>query len=84
MTTIEPVHFIAYEHGADPIEHAAWHIAMHFEISEQVVLGQVHPGVAVAQLDHDLTSVARRAVAALLDAGWTPPDVTNLQIGEAR
>lgn len=79
MTTIEPVHLIAYEHGADPIEHAAQHVAMHFEISEQVLLGQVHPGVAVAQLDHELISVARRAVAALLDAGWTPPDVAELR-----
>lgn len=79
MTTIEPIHRIAYEHGADPIEHAAWHIALHFEISEEVVSGKVQPGVAVAHLDHDFKSVARRAVAALLDAGWTPPDVEAIR-----
>jgi len=81
VTTIEPIHLIAYEAGADPIEHAAWHIALHMEVSEAVLAGEVNPNVPISRLNHDYLSVARRAIGALLDAGWTPPDVTSLRKG---
>lgn len=74
---IEPLDQSAYDAGVDPIDWAAQLAATHIEVRDQVRAGQVHPGVPVAQLDQDPMATGRRIVASLLDAGWTPPTITQ-------
>lgn len=74
--TIEPIHRSAYEHGSDPIDHLIGCLALHIGIRDQVLRGDICPGVPITQLDQRAAPLARRLVALILDAGWTPPYVT--------
>jgi hypothetical protein len=81
VTDIEPVHRIAYEEGHDPIEHAVWLAAMTIEVRDQVVATRVHTPSAFPIVKFALTddATARRIIAVLLDAGWTPPQTATTQ-----
>lgn len=79
MSDIDPIHRIAYEHGADPIEHAVMHLGFHIEARDAVLTGEVKHGHAITLLAQDEESHARRLIGQLLNAGWTPPDVTALR-----
>ena len=74
MSDIEPVHAWAYRNGVDPIEWAAKLAANHIGARDEARAGHLAPGVPVTLLPLDNVSVGRRIVAALLDAGWTPPN----------
>lgn len=76
MTDIDAISRIRYGGGVDPIEHAVFLLAIDMEIRDDVLIGDVLPGVPIAQLDQTYEAYARRMVAKLLNAGWTPPTTT--------
>jgi hypothetical protein len=60
----------AYSTGQDPIDYAAVNvIAGHID-------AHVHPDAYPADTDPVTAALSRRIVGDLLDAGWTPPEVT--------
>lgn len=73
MTDIEPVHQIQYDHGKDPIDWAVFIVASDLEIRDEVMAGHVKHGVPITLLDQTYEAYARRTIAKLLNAGWTPP-----------
>lgn len=76
---IEPLHQFIYDQGSDPIEWAARLIAIQFDAQESVIVARFHDPKAFPgyHLDLDSMSTARRAIAQLLDAGWTPPSLPS-------
>ena len=78
---IEPLHQFIYDQGSDPIEWAAQLIAIQFDTQESVIVARFHDPRAFPgfHLELDSQSVARRAIAQLLDAGWTPPNPTTTE-----
>lgn len=79
MTDIDAISRIRYQEGIDPIEHAAQLIAIDLEVRDLVAAKQVHPRTPIALLDQSDDAYARRIIARLLDAGWSPPDVSALR-----
>lgn len=75
MSDIDAVSRIRYAEGVDPIDHAVQLVVFDLEIRDAARAGDIHPGVPVMLLDQDDAAYARRIVAKLLDAGWTPPHV---------
>jgi hypothetical protein len=77
MSEIEPLHQFAYENGADPIEHAVHQVEIQIETRDQIRSARVHTPNAYAVFKGDLgdDATARRIIAVLLDAGWSPPEV---------
>ena len=75
MTDIEPIYRIRYESGMDPIEVAVDTVVTELEIRKAVILGEIKHGHAATLLDQGDEPFARRIVARLLNAGWTPPAV---------
>lgn len=73
MTDIDAISRIQYEHGIDPIEWAATLIAFDLEARDFIATGLIKPGVALTLMDQSDEAYARRIVAKLLNAGWTPP-----------
>jgi hypothetical protein len=68
---------IAYEHGQDPIDYAAWLIGMHLDVYFDILHArednpQAYPGYKLSMASEALL---RRIVAGLLDAGWQPPKI---------
>lgn len=75
MTDIEPIYRIRYEYGIDPIEVAVDVVAGELEIRNAVILGEIKQGHAITLMDQSDDAYARRIVAKLLNAGWTPPNL---------
>lgn len=75
MSDIDTLSRIQYEHGADPIEWAVKLISFDLEARDLIASGQIKHGVALTLMDQSDESYARRIVAKLLNAGWTPPQV---------
>lgn len=77
MTDIEQPHRTAYDHGTDPIDWAVQMIVNHMEVQQDVLTARAQDPSAFPNVRFDLdnASVARRALATLLDAGWTPPQL---------
>ncbi len=75
MSDIEPIYRMRYENGADPIEVAVDAVVIELEVRNAVLLGEVKHGHACTLLDQGDEPFARRIVAKLLNAGWTPPQV---------
>jgi hypothetical protein len=73
VTDIDAISRIQYEHGIDPIEWAATLIAFDLEARGLVACGLIKRGVALTLMDQSDEAYARRIVAKLLNAGWTPP-----------
>ena len=65
MTDIDLLAATAYETGIDPIDYAA----------ENVVRAHISTWLDWPQ--GSVTGLSRRIVADLLNAGWTPPEVTR-------
>ena len=70
---------LAYSHGQDPIDYASRLVQMHIEVNLTVRLARAEdpatfPGYL---LDLSLDALSRRVIGDLLDAGWTPPEVTG-------
>ena len=80
MTTIEPLHRFAYDSGTDPIEYAVELARVQIETSNDIRTARIYSPNAypifLGSLGDD--AVARRVIAQLLDAGWTPPDPEQL------
>lgn len=76
MAEIEPLHKVAYDHGADPIEHAVSLVKIHIDTRDEIRASRVTSPNAfpIFTLSLDSEPAARRIVAVLLDAGWTPPN----------
>lgn len=69
----------AYAQGKDPIDYAAEWLTTLIETHHDVMVGRAKnpasfPGYCLAVTDEAL---ALRIVGELLDAGWTPPNVTT-------
>lgn len=75
MSEIEPIYRMRYEDGADPIEVAVDAVVIELEVRNAVILGEIQEGHAVTLLDQGDEPYARRIVARLLNAGWTPPAI---------
>jgi hypothetical protein len=75
VTDIEPIYLMRYENGADPIEVAVDAVAIELEVRNAVILGEIKYGHACTLVDQSDDAYARRIVAKLLNAGWTPPQV---------
>ena len=75
MTDIDALSRFRYEQGGDPIEWAVTLIGFDLEARALVLSGQIKRGVALTLMDQSDEAYARRIVAKLLDAGWTPPQV---------
>ena len=68
----------AYSHGQDPIDYASSLVQMHIEVNLMVRAARYEdpatfPGYL---LDLSLEALSRRVIGDLMDAGWTPPEVT--------
>jgi hypothetical protein len=69
----------AYDNGQDPIDYAAHsvigsHISAHFTIlAARMENPAAFPGYV---LDLTTAALSRRILGDLMDAGWTPPEVT--------
>lgn len=76
MSDIEPVHRFAYDSGRDPIDHAVEMVAMQLGTRDQIRTARVHTPTAYPIFRGDLgdEATARRILALLMDAGWTPPN----------
>jgi hypothetical protein len=75
MTDIDAVSQLQYDRGRNPIDWAADLIEIDLQIRDEVTAGLVAYGVPITLLDQSAQAYARRIVAKLLDAGWTPPQV---------
>jgi hypothetical protein len=75
MTDIDNLSRFQYEHGADPIEWAVTLIGFDLEARDLVASGLIKRGVALTLMEQSDEAYARRIVAKLLNAGWTPPQV---------
>lgn len=77
MTGIEPIYRMRYEDGADPIEVAVDAVVIELDARNAVLLGEVKYGNPITLLDQGDEPWARRIVARLLNAGWTPPQIAQ-------
>lgn len=77
MSDIDPVSRLMYNRGRDPIDWAADLIEIDLRIRDEVASGLVKRGVPITLLDQSPQAYARRILAKLLEAGWTPPAVTD-------
>jgi hypothetical protein len=77
MTEIEPLHQFAYREGRDPIDHAVFLVETQIETRDLIRAARLTKPDAfpifLGSLSDDAT--ARRILAVLMDAGWTPPAV---------
>lgn len=71
MSDIDFLARFAYSTGQDPIDYAA----------ENVIRGHIdahlHPDAYPGDVDPATTALSRRILGDLMDAGWTPPEVTR-------
>jgi hypothetical protein len=76
VSQVEFIHKFAYDHGRDPIDYAVEMVAMYIETSAgirtaRLAKPEAFPGFLLSLTDE---ATARRIVAVLMDAGWTPPE----------
>ncbi len=72
---IEPLHQFAYDDGADPIEWAVRLAQIQIEVCDTIRAARAHWPSAYPIFKGGLgpDAVARRIIAELLNAGWSPP-----------
>lgn len=82
---ISPLSRWAYEHGEQPIEHAASLVYTSFDAWLHVRIGRESDPAAFPGYGPDATlkNLSLRVVGHLLDAGWTPPVITPETAQEA-
>lgn len=75
MTEIEPLHRYAYRSGTDPIEYAVTVACMQIEAANEIRAARARRPDAYPVFKGSLSddATARRVVAELMNAGWTPP-----------
>lgn len=81
MTDINGISRIAYEHAVDPIDWAVQLLTFDLEARDLIASGQIatSPNASLTLLDQSDEAYARRMVAKLIDAGWSPPDVDAIR-----
>ena len=70
----------AYDHGTTPLDYAIEHVIQtHVDAYLTVLTGRIAQPGRFPGYDPGLNTavLARRIVGDLLDAGWTPPEVTR-------
>jgi hypothetical protein len=77
MSDIDGLAQFAYDRGADPVDYAEGHITQLLEVHLLVWATReddpsAFPGYCI---ELTLGAAARRIIGAMLDAGWTPPEV---------
>lgn len=79
MTDIEPLARSAYANGTDPIDWACTLVEGQVEAWDTIRRARVHTPTAFPVYIVPLTTeaIARQIVGRLLDAGWTPPEVSR-------
>jgi hypothetical protein len=77
MAEIEPLHQFAYREGRDPIDHAVFLVGTQIETRDMIRTARLTKPDAFPIFRSSLTddATARRILAVLMDAGWTPPSV---------
>ena len=71
MRDIDFLAAFAYSTGQDPIDYAAENvIRAHID-------AHLHPASYPGDMDPATSALSRRILGDLLDAGWTPPEVTR-------
>jgi hypothetical protein len=73
VTDIDYLSRFQYEQGVDPIEWAVTLVGFDLEARGLVTSGLIKRGVALTLMDQSDEAYARRIIAKLLNAGWTPP-----------
>lgn len=76
MTEIDYVSTVQYAAGYDPIDWGVHLVAVYLD-TRKVAAGRVIAGLPPlpAWIDLSNEAVARKIIARLMDAGWTPPVV---------
>lgn len=80
MTDICFLARFAYEHGEDPISYAAQAVIQtHVDVYLAICAGRAGDPASFPGYVLELTTEAlsRRILGDLMDAGWTPPEVTR-------
>lgn len=80
MTDIGFLARFAYDHGTDPIDYATEHvIETHVNVFLTVMASRVADPRTFPGYDPELSTavLSRRILGDLMDAGWTPPEVTK-------
>ncbi len=79
MTDVEPLHAFAYREGRDPIEHAVFLVETQIETRDLIRNARRTTPNAYPIFQSSLTddATARRILAVLMDAGWSPPEVST-------
>ncbi len=79
MTDIGFLAQFAYDHGTDPIDYATEHvIETHVSVFLTVMASRItDPGTFPGYPDMNIAILSRRILGDLMDAGWTPPEVTG-------
>jgi hypothetical protein len=77
MSEIEFIHRFAYARGREPIDYATQLVAMLIETRDEIRSARVSKPDAfpIFQCSLSDAATARRILAWLMDAGWTPPEV---------
>jgi len=71
MNDIDFLAAFAYSTGQDPIDYAAENVI------RAHINAHLHPAGFPGDIDPATDSLSRRILGDLLDAGWTPPEVTR-------
>ena len=80
MTDISFLAEFAYGNGVDPIDYATGHvIETHVNVYLTVLANRIADPSTFPGYDPELSTavLSRRILGDLLDAGWTPPEVTR-------
>jgi hypothetical protein len=79
MTDVEPLHAFAYREGRDPIDHAVFLVETQIETRDMIRTARLTKPDAFPIFRSSLAddATARRILAVLMDAGWSPPEVAT-------